>query len=83
VHKGLEVKQYLITAKRARMADSTGSVPTWPLQDIVSFQSFMVGVGLTPPAAKLTLLQYYCRTIAQYTPPDRLPLVMPYTIHYW
>ena len=35
------------------------------------------------PPAKPTLLQYYCTTIAQYTPPHRPPLFMPYTIHYW
>jgi len=36
----------------------------------------------TPPATP-TLLQYYRTTSAQCTPPHRLPLCMPYTIHYW
>ena len=37
----------------------------------------------TPPPAKPTLLQYYCTTIVQYTPPRRPPLFMPYTLQYW
>jgi len=36
-----------------------------------------------PPPAKPTLLQHYCTTIAQYTPPHRPPLFMPYTMTYW
>jgi len=36
-----------------------------------------------PPLAKPTLLQYYCTTIAQHTPPIRLPLYMQYNIQYW
>jgi len=36
-----------------------------------------------PPPAKRTLLQYYCTPIAQYTPPHRPPLLMPYSISYW
>ena len=34
-----------------------------------------------PPPAKPTLLQYYCTTIAQYTPAHRALLFMPYTIN--
>jgi len=33
--------------------------------------------------AKPTLLQYDCMIIAQYTPPHRRFLFMPYTIQYW
>ena len=36
-----------------------------------------------PPPAKPILLQYYCTTIAQCTPPHRPLLCMPYTIQYW
>ena len=36
-----------------------------------------------PPLVKPTLLQYYCTTIAQYTPSYLHPLCMPYTIPYW
>ena len=37
---------------------------------------------LPPPAAKRTLLQHYCTTIAQYTPPSPSPpsLAIPYAI---
>ena len=49
--------------------------PPLSLQDIVSLQSFIVRVNhpfiAPPPLAKLTLLHYYCTTIAQYTPPHR------------
>ena len=38
---------------------------------------------LPPPLVKPILLQYYCTTIAQYTPSYRPPFCMPYTIHYW
>jgi len=36
-----------------------------------------------PLPATPTLLQYYCTTFAQYTPPNRPPLCKPHTIHYW
>jgi len=36
-----------------------------------------------PPLVKPTLLQYYCTTIAQYTPCYRHPFCTPYTIQYW
>jgi len=35
-----------------------------------------------PLPATPGLLQYYCTTFAQYTPPNRPLLCMPYTIHY-
>ena len=35
------------------------------------------------PPALLTLLQYYCTAIGQYTPPPRPSFCMPYTIQYW
>jgi len=57
----------------------------WPLHDIVLLHSFIVGVihpFMPPPPAKPTLLQYYCTTIAQCTPPHRPPLCMPGTIQY-
>jgi len=41
---------------------------------------------LLPPPHNLqrpSPLQYYCMLFAQYTPPNRPPLCMPYTIHYW
>ena len=38
---------------------------------------------MPPQSASHTLLQYYCTTNAQYTPPTRAPLCMPYTIQYW
>jgi len=56
------------------------------LQDSVAFQSFIVGVNHSfvapPPLAKPTLLQYYCTTIAQYTPPHQPPVAChtPYNI---
>jgi len=36
-----------------------------------------------PPPAKPTLLQYFCTTTEQYTPPYRPFLFMPYIIPYW
>jgi len=46
----------------------------WPLQDIGLLQSFcerqLIIHVLPPPPAMPTLLQYYCTTIAQCTPPD-------------
>jgi len=36
-----------------------------------------------PPLAKPILLQYFCTTIAQYTPPYRPPFCKPYTIQHW
>jgi len=36
-----------------------------------------------PLPATPTILQYYCTTIAQYTPSHRPSLCMPYTIQYW
>jgi len=55
------------------------------LEDIVLLQSFSVGVyhPCIPPPAKPTRLQYYFTPVAQYTPPHRPPVFMPYTIHYW
>ena len=69
--------------RRTRRARKTGG----PSQDIVSLQSFIVGVHhpvvAPPPPAKPTLLQYYCTTIAQYTRPRRPPPSMPYAIQYF
>jgi len=39
-------------------------------------------IGPLPPALS-SLLQYYCTSIAQYTPRYRPSLCMPYTIPYW
>ena len=36
-----------------------------------------------PTSATPTLLQYYCTTITQYTPPHRPSCFMTYTIQYW
>jgi len=38
---------------------------------------------MPPPPANPTVLQYYCTTIAQHTPPNRPPFCMPYTTQYW
>jgi len=56
------------------------------LEDIVSLQSFIVGIHhpciATPTPAKPILLHYYCTTIARYTPPPPSPLLChtPYSI---
>jgi len=55
---------------------------SWPIQDIRSLQESIILV-LHPPPALPTLLQYYCATIAQYTPPARPLLCMPHTVRYW
>ena len=53
------------------------------------FEAFVheLSILLLPPPsipALLTLLQYYCTTIAQYTTPlDSPPLCMPHTVQYW
>ena len=62
----------------------------WPLQDSVRLQCFFVGLQCffvvvnhpftPPPAAKPTLLQYYCTPDAQYTTP--IPTPRLYAIHH-
>ena len=54
----------------------------WPLQDIVSLQSFLGGVlhpFIAPPLAKATLLQCYCTTVVLYTTPSPDPQFVCHT----
>jgi len=46
----------------------------------VLWESFILLLPSPLPATPI-LLQYYCTTFAQYTPRNRPPLCMPYTIH--
>jgi len=48
-----------------------------------AFLHYPIILALPPPSALLTLLQYYCTTIAQYTTPTRPPLCLQYTIQHW
>jgi len=62
-----------------------GEEPTsWPLQDIVSLQSFLGGVKhpfIAPPLAKATLLQCYCTTVVLYTTPSPDPQFVCHTLY--
>jgi len=61
-------------------------VRPWPLQEIRSIEILCPQINhslLPPPHALSALLQYYCTTFAQYTPPPLPPLCMPYTTQYW
>jgi len=46
---------------------------------VLSWESIVL--LLTPPPEKYTLLQYYCTTIAQYTPPPTAPSFECHTLY--
>jgi len=68
-------------------------IPGWRVQTGFAFTRYCFASKLycgsqssfycPSPLVKPTLLQYYCTTIAQYTPSHRHPFCMPCTIQYW
>jgi len=79
--KGQHQSEVVMCACRPRRARPLGLYKI-----CVHFQAFVHESAIIycpPPLALPPLLQYYCTTLAQYTPPPLPPLCMPYTIQYW